>query len=119
MSAKRVVQYGSLTVKVEVKSLLSELIVHYAAFVKATGVRAGILRAFGPEAELLRGGNDETYDGPTMDVAMVAKYEQARLSAETILAAKNHTDSAESMEDEVKKMNPLMHGNPYRFTLVQ
>eukprot|EP00971_Amphidinium_carterae_P340827 6479322-Amphidinium_carterae.1 len=105
MSAKRVVEvvYGSLTVKVEVKSLLSELIVHYAAFVKSSAVRAGTLRAFGPEAEMVGAVSASTNDGPNLDKGMVAKYEQARLAAETILAAKNHTDSAESMEVEVSK----------------
>eukprot|EP00971_Amphidinium_carterae_P349951 6491312-Amphidinium_carterae.4 len=106
LSSKRTVKvaYGAMSLKIEVKSLLSELVMHYAAFVKAHAVQAGALTPFGPERDTANADRDQT-DGPTFDSALLLKYASARASAETILAAGKHSNTAESMEAllEMKK----------------
>eukprot|EP00971_Amphidinium_carterae_P140182 2777805-Amphidinium_carterae.1 len=79
MSSKRkvTVQYGRMELQVEVKSLLSELVMHYSAFVKAHAVEGSQLRGFGPESDLV----PETAEGdkhPHFEAACLSRFEHAR-----------------------------------------
>eukprot|EP00971_Amphidinium_carterae_P169816 3364472-Amphidinium_carterae.2 len=79
MSSKRVVtvQYGSMALQVEVKTLLSELLMHYSAFVKAIAVQGGQLRAFGPESDLVQE-IAEAGQHPQFEAACLCRFEHAR-----------------------------------------